>query len=475
MSLRRIATWVATVVTVSALAGAGWRMDGASARLDADPPRTIAASSVVWRTELPDWSNSSPVQVGNMILTAAEPTWLYAIDATTGRVLWRASSDYADTLDPAARASFQARVASLPGLERALDDTRRFLSEARKQARSASPPPDAQERMAVFAKAASELTANIDSIRRYTEPTNHQMIGFSSPSPASDGKVIVSMFGNGVVSAWSLDGRRLWVRWLGEPQVPMQGYDVGSTSSPSIVDGMVIVAHGKLSALDLATGRVIWTGPKWPHYGSPTVTRVGGVAVVITPDGDVLRASDGLVMASKLSHLMFVGAVAVGDRVFFVGTFDDGFVTDNNEAAAFKLSLSGAQVTATALWRTHIPATDPIYAAPAYDGRFLYVASRDGAWFVLDADSGSIVSAALFPKRTTAAGPIESRIYANPVVTRSSVLVASDSGEFWFGDRGAGFSPPAPAVVDETFRTTPLPVGDRWVVRQYKALVCYGR
>lgn len=90
----------------------------------------------------------------------------------------------------------------------------------------------------------------------------HKMNGWATPSCATDGKRVVAFFGTGGLHCFSMDGKPVWSRDLGE--FP-GGWGVGA--SPVIVDGMVVQncdAEGDsyLLAVDKTTGKDIWKTPR---------------------------------------------------------------------------------------------------------------------------------------------------------------------------------------------------------------------
>jgi hypothetical protein len=408
------------------------------------------------------------VIAGDTLLVTAEPTTLIAVDARTGAVRWKARHDYVDTLSGEAKTTFEARVSARPSLEAALKQVKSDLNTARQQARSSAPPADVQGRIAALGQVVGALTVQLDDLDRFLTPPNLQIIGYASSTPATDGQVVVAVFGHGVVGCWTLDGRRLWMRWLGAPYRPMRGYDTGSTASPVITDGLAIIPYHHLHALDLRTGEPRWRGELWPHFGSPQPLDVGGVSTLLTPDGKVLRAADGATLTSGLGDLWYTGPVAAGDRAFWVGNFGDGYAQGNIWGKGWRLTPDGAGgVRADALWTEHFEFPEAIYAAPAYDGEHLYVTSRFGSVRVLDAETG----------RTTSTGEARSKLvqslYANPVAAGDYVIYASEGGKFLWSTRGATFNEVAFVDLNETFRSTVLPVGKRLFVRQRTQLVAY--
>lgn len=88
-----------TIVVVSSLglalsclaaAPIGFRHDGSGRYPAAQPPlQWSPTNGIVWKTALPDWSNASPILVGNRIFICAEPATLICISAESGNILWQ--------------------------------------------------------------------------------------------------------------------------------------------------------------------------------------------------------------------------------------------------------------------------------------------------------------------------------------------------------------------------------------------------
>jgi hypothetical protein len=125
-------------------------------------------------------------------------------------------------------------------------------------------------------------------------------IGYSGFTPASDGRFIYTWYGNGVSACYDLDGNRRWIRTDRFPAV-----EHGFSSSPLLVDEKFVVFMRDLLALDAVTGRLAWQVPVADHeglnpagffHGSPTATSIGGVRIIVLPNGTLLRAGDGKVL-----------------------------------------------------------------------------------------------------------------------------------------------------------------------------------
>ncbi|MCB9665000.1 MAG: PQQ-binding-like beta-propeller repeat protein [Alphaproteobacteria bacterium] len=417
------------LLLVLVLAGAGWRGDGTARAPAADPPLTLDPAAATWSTPLPGWGNASPVRLGDLVCTTAEPTHVVCADAARGAVRWQATNDRLDTVPAAERPAMQARLAEGADLGAKV---RAGLSElSRLQRETRRHPDDASLPAQVAAKSAEvdRLQAEQDALRSWLTPPELDLIGYASATPATDGQRLYAMTGNGVVSAFAPDGRRLWARWLGEPVRPMKGFDYGSVTSPQLADGVLVVGHRHLRGLDPATGAVRWEdAATWNHYGTPAVIDLGGLVLLALPDGRLLRARDGVQVAEGLGDISYTGPVADGDRVWWVGGHGHRGDPSTNRATGWRLARSGDGVTPTRLFDTALPKADRVYASPIVVGERLFVLTLDNTLSVLDAGTGATRGQVDLMPALTATGFAKPVGYANPTLAGSHLFLGWEEG-----------------------------------------------
>jgi outer membrane protein assembly factor BamB len=117
-----------------------------------------------------------------------------------------------------------------------------------------------------------------------TLETVHGTASHATPSPATDGKVVVSFFGSCGLFGYDVDGRQLW-------HIPMGPFknDFGSGSSPILVEDRVILCQDHdtdsfIMAVDKFTGRELWKVDRseFPrNYCTPVIWEVGGKKQVV--------------------------------------------------------------------------------------------------------------------------------------------------------------------------------------------------
>jgi outer membrane protein assembly factor BamB len=411
-----------------AVAGpSGWRHDGSGTWPVSQPPTVWASNQpVLWSTPLPVWSNASPAVGGGKVCVCVEPTTLTCLDAATGRVLWSAPHPVADAVPAAERDAVLAREARITTLEAELASVREAYGRLLREAR-ASGSPDAAAKAEVQARRADEIKSALARETDTRTPPDQDMVGWSSPTPVTDGKRVFALFANGVIAAHDLaDGKRLWARWQGTAPVPMLGWEDGHASSPVLAGGVLVVPFRTLTGLDAATGKVLWEAGPWRHYGTPAVVDLGGVAVVLTPDGRALRASDGAVLRESLADQWYVGPVVSGRTVYYLDARSEALMKRNGgtELHAWRLDgVSGSTLSATKLWTTKLPGTDDaFYAAPAVGGSYVYALTHEARLIVVEASSGRILGEQVID------GIRPTSIWASPSVAGGRLYVTDEKG-----------------------------------------------
>lgn len=233
--------------------------------------------NILWKVELPDSSTSTPILVGNKLFLTSEPDELLCIDKDTGKILWSASNSYYDATPQEERDANPAFAQTVEPLVQKLKVER-----------------DYGQRLALR-REIQEALKEIDR-RKYVPKVEGHMeghfgvVGYSLPTPCSDGESVYVFFGTGVAACYDLDGNRKWITRL---DVPILVYPC----SPALVGDVFAVFIGHLRGLDKHTGKVIWEQQSVNQSSASLLpARLAGVDVIISQKGDVVRASDGHVL-----------------------------------------------------------------------------------------------------------------------------------------------------------------------------------
>ncbi|MCB9663348.1 MAG: PQQ-binding-like beta-propeller repeat protein [Alphaproteobacteria bacterium] len=421
--MRRAATLALLLAATARASPSGWRGDG-SGHWTATPPEAWSATvGVAWSTPLGDWSNASPVVAGPLVCAAVEPTTLVCLDRHTGEERWRAPHDRADVVVGAEREALLARAARLEVLEAELATLRTRHGAARRAARAGAP--DAAAELEEISARMNGLRKELDATEDPRTPPTQGMVGWSSPTPATDGAAIFALFANGVVAAHEPDGRRRFARWLGAPSPHMLGWEEGHAASPVVREGVLVVPFGRLRGLDAHTGETRWEGRPWPHYGSPSAVDLGGRAHVVTPAGELVRVADGAVLVEGLADMWFLSPVVAGHTVFFLEARSDAEVRSHGgvDLKAWRLhATDGAGVRAELRWVTTLPATETFYTAPVVADGLLHAVTHGGTVWTVDAATGQVQAPVVLDSlRPTT-------IYSSPSVAGGRLFVTDELG-----------------------------------------------
>lgn len=230
--------------------------------------------NIRWMTPLPGRSTSTPILVGSRLLVMAEPDELLCLDKESGRILWSRRINYYEALsteDKAARPEYAKRIDPLfAALDAEVDGSRRFALRGR------------------IAATLEEM----DAERFQLKPNGHfeshfGIVGFTMPTPVSDGERVWVWSGLGVAACFDLEGNRRWI-------TRVETGELTYGSSPCLAEGVLAVYLNKLFGLDADSGAVLWEQPKVQHnVASLLAAELGGQNVIVTQRGYVVRPSDG--------------------------------------------------------------------------------------------------------------------------------------------------------------------------------------
>lgn len=109
--------------------------------------------------------------------------------------------------------------------------------------------------------------------RPYCHPTSAN----AAPTPCTDGQRVFAFFSSNDLVCYDLDGNLQWFRSLTDRH-PLAGNDVGMSSSPVVVDGVVVVTvecqtDSFTAGIDAETGETKWEvpRPRKANWSSPRV------------------------------------------------------------------------------------------------------------------------------------------------------------------------------------------------------------
>jgi outer membrane protein assembly factor BamB len=331
----------------------GWRGDG-SGRFPGATPMTewSATKNVRWATVV-GRSYSSPIITDKFVFVTSEPDLLICLDRAGGKVLWKAEIKPTDLTDENSR------------------------------------------------KAAEKYEAPKDGS------------GLTAATPLTDGKNIYAVLGNGIICAVDLYGKRTWA--IGIDADPTTGY--GRSSSPIMVAGKLIVHLSNLYAFDPATGRQLWGNTEAKSsYGTPVLLRSGDVDLIVTPNGDVVRATDGKSVASEIGRASHSSPIQCGEGIVCFA---------NGETLALRLNAAFKEEE---VWNGTV--TGEVFGSPLLHDNTLFIATGAGELFAFNAsgkgEQEPLINARKLFENENTGGPTA---YASLTLAGKYLFLNSNKGE----------------------------------------------
>jgi outer membrane protein assembly factor BamB len=222
---------------------------------------------------------------------------------------------------------------------------------------------------------------------------------------------------------------------------------------------------GWLVALDPATGATSWEArDAKPTYGTPAAARIGNVWVVVTPNGDCVRADDGAVLSRALGSATYASPV-VGDGVVY-------FAGPPLVAVALPETCTD-RLQVKRLWQADdIDGT--FFASPLIHGGLLYCVTNEGTLHVFDAKAGAPVyrTAVAIRSASGAAGAEPANMYPSPARAGEFLLMGNDAGEMLVIACGREYRQIGRNYLDAGSGASPALAGSALFLRAGARLIC---
>ncbi len=440
----------------------GFRTDGTGAYPDANPVTTWSAEeNVIWATRMPDTSNSLPVIVNDRLFVCSEPATLVAVDKNTGEILWEASNEPADIAPPEDVADLEEKTAEYDRLRGELGAVNRQRRQVGRRLQDDRDNVELRQEHAQLTEQRGEL---IDQLAPYLDtwyvrPPAHDYNGYSSPTPITDGSHVWVIFGNGIASCFDVEGNRVWSRFIEKPP-----HEWGTSNTPVLADGKLILHIDVLRALDPLTGEELWAQPdaRW-NWGTSWVHEIDGVSLIITCGGDIVRADSGEIIASLPDRYEWGSGPFVEDGVlYFIESQGDGKIS-----RAYRMPESVDDPFEPELLWEAVPEENRYYASPVIHEGLIYAIHRHNVLTCLDAETGEIVY-----EETLNLG--RGDVFASVVLAGEYLIVTHENGTSIVFEPGREFTEIATNHLGDMVRSTPIFDGDRMYVRGYENLYCIG-
>src|SRR5215471_2942477 len=159
-----------------------------------------------------------------------------------------------------------------------------------------------QWKLLAFDKKTGKLLWEQTAYQGKPKTKRHPKSSQASPSPATDGRVVIAYFGSEGLVAYSVEGKLLWKKDLG---IQNAGWffdpdsEWGAASSPVIHKNTVIVQCDRqkdsfIAAFDLKDGKELWRTARAeiPTWGTPALVAGEGHTEVVTNGSKAIRGYD---------------------------------------------------------------------------------------------------------------------------------------------------------------------------------------
>lgn len=243
-----------------------------------DPPDVkYDSENIAWMTELPGRSTSTPIIVGSRIFLMAEPDELICLDKASGKVLWSAANNHYEALTAAERAAKPAYAEKVDPLVNQLRSKSNLLERIKLRGR--------------IQTTLEEIDAARFRIPRDGHFDSHfGIVGYTMPTPISDGKFVYTWCGMGVAACYDFDGKRQWI-------TPVKAGPLTYASCPALAEGVFAVYLNHLFGLDAKTGEILWEQPKINKNTAALLSpKLAGREVIVTQLGEVINPHDGNIL-----------------------------------------------------------------------------------------------------------------------------------------------------------------------------------
>ena len=305
----------------------------------------------------------------------------------------------------------------------------------------------------------------------------HPKSSQASPSPATDGKVVVAYFGSEGLYAYSTGGKLLWKKDLGLQNAGWffdPDSEWGAASSPVIYKNMVILQCDRqkdsfIAAYDLKDGNELWRTARAeiPSWGTPTIVAGKDHTEVATNAPKAIRGYDAdtgkqlwtlgpnseVVCTTPVSSqgLIFVTAgYPPVQPIYAIKIGSSGDLTlkngkESSDAIAWSKQRGGV----------YLP-------SPIVYGEHLYTVSNNGILTAYEAKTGVRV----YQQRVGEGGSF----VASPVTAAGKLYITSEDGDVYVVKAGAQYELLSKNAMGEPVLATPALAGDLLIIRGAKHL-----
>lgn len=303
---------------------------------------------------------------------------------------------------------------------------------------------------------------------------------YATPTPATDGKLVYTCFGDGSFAALTFDGK---VAWTNRSYPFYSQHGLGT--SPLLQDGLLVMPWDASSdgadklvgwqkpwdksfvlALDARTGREAWKSPRGMSriaHGAPVLWTHKGRKQVVTEAGDVVQGFDlktgqRLWTSKVLGEGKVPSPVIADDLVFASGGWGG-----RESIKAFRMGATGDLDESNLVWeqKKGVPKLSSLIHLKPH----LFAMTDGGIATCYNAATGDIV----WQER------VGGNFSASPVAANGRLYFVGDDGQTTVLEAGPQFRVLAKNPLGEKVQASPAIANGRFYIRTAGSLFCLGK
>lgn len=297
---------------------------------------------------------------------------------------------------------------------------------------------------------------------------HHRDHGFSSHSPATDGKLIVAYFGSRGLYCYDLKGNLKWSKQLGQMQT-RNGF--GEGSSPALFGDTVVVTWDHegddfIAAFNKETGKELWrqSRDEATSWATPLILNHDGKAQVIASATKRIRSYD-LVTGKQIWECGGMTGNVVPTPVAAEGIVYPISGFRGSALLAIKLGRTGDLTESDAIAWRHGKSTPYVPSPLLYGNQLYFLGGNNGILSCFDVKSGK----PLIDAERLEALP---GVYASPIGASGRVYVVGRNGAVVVLKQSDKLEVLATNRLDEKFDASPAAVGNELYLRGHEYLYC---
>ncbi len=311
----------------------------------------------------------------------------------------------------------------------------------------------------------------------------HRLHNEASPSPVTDGEIVVAHFGNGDLAAYDFDGQQIWKRnlqqdhgeytiWWGHANSPVIYKDlvICVCMQDSLADLQTTPAKSYVEAYNKRTGRVRWSTPRMTDAKAEECDSYTTPVLRSTPEGDELVVMGG--------NQLDAYHPATGEQLWWLKGLRGGrtitgptlvrdfiFTARGMRGALHAIDLkqaSGEIHRRNLMWQTE--ASTPDSCCPVLWNDLLFFVTDNGIATCLSGNNGRL----RWRER------LKGEYKASPVAVEGRVYFLNEQGLCTIVSAQLGFNKLAENQLDDETVASPAVSDGKLFIRGKKYLYCIG-